>query len=469
MLAQLIKVEWRQLSADRSTLAAALLLGAAIAYGAYNGAQWVRFQNTTLAAAQAEETQRLAAIRSDIPKLAAGEKKVPPHLDPRSPAAFGRGVGARYAVMPPAPLAALAIGQSDLYPYYFKVSTGSKQTFLQNDEIENPTHLLAGRFDLAFVILYLFPLVILALSYNLVSAEKESGTLAMTLSQPVRLRKLVLAKVAVRGTFLAALALGLSIIGVALGGADLSAGGAGLHLLFWVAIVILYGAFWFALAVAVNALGVWLVLVIVVPSFMNVAVKSAYPVPSRVELIQAIRVAGDAATREGSLLLARYLEDHPEMAPAAAPGSAAPPDFYALNVAVTEQVERKVQPVLDHFDRQVANQQAMIDRLRFLSPAIVAQSALNDLAGSSAHRYQHFLAQADTFHREWRAFFNPRILRKAKLSAEEVGELPQFRFQEEPDGAVTGRFVVAFAGLLAAVGLVAIPGLAALRSYPVAG
>jgi ABC-2 type transport system permease protein len=215
--------------------------------------------------------------------------------------------------------------------------------------------------------------------------------------------------------------------------------------------------------------GVWLLLVIVVPSVMNVAVKSAYPVPSRVELIQAMRVAGDEATRQGSLLLARYLEDHPEMAPPASPGSAAPPDFYALNIAVTEQVERKVQPVLDHFDRQVANQQAMIDRLRYLSPAIVAQSALNDLAGSSTHRYQHFLAQADTFHRQWREFFNPRILRKAKMSAADVGDLPRFRFAEEPSGAVTGRFVIAFLGLLAAVGLVAIPGLAALRRYPVAG
>jgi ABC-2 type transport system permease protein len=68
----------------------------------------------------------------------------------------------KLAAMRPAATGALAIGQSDLYPYYFKISTNSKETFANNDEIENPVHLLAGRFDLAFVIVYLLPLVILA-------------------------------------------------------------------------------------------------------------------------------------------------------------------------------------------------------------------------------------------------------------------------------------------------------------------
>jgi ABC-2 type transport system permease protein len=41
------------------------------------------------------------------------------------------------------------VGQGDLLPYYVRVTTQPKQAFINNDEIENPTHLLLGRFDLA--------------------------------------------------------------------------------------------------------------------------------------------------------------------------------------------------------------------------------------------------------------------------------------------------------------------------------
>ncbi|MBM3796435.1 MAG: DUF3526 domain-containing protein, partial [Acidobacteria bacterium] len=389
-------------------------------------------------------------------------------------------MGTRYAVMPPAALGSLAIGQSDLYPYYFRVSTSSKETFINNDEIENPVHLLAGRFDLAFVFLYLYPLVILAFSYNIVSAEKESGTLALTLSQPVSLSRVVLAKILPRALFVLALSVLLSVVGVIIGGADLAAEGALWRLLLWAGVTAAYGAFWFALAIAVNALGrgsatnammladAWLLLVIVIPSVLNVAVKAAYPVPSRVELIQAIRVAGDESTRQGSQLLARYLEDHPELAPPSSkPGG--PPDFGTLQVAVNEATERKVQPVLAAFDAQLANQQRMVDRFRYLSPAIVAQAAFNDLAGSSAHRYQHFLTQVGAFHGQWREFFVPRILKKEKLSAADLDKLPAFTFREEATAAVTGRVAVAFAGLLIPLLLAGASALTALRRYPVAG
>ena len=96
---------------------------------------------------------------------------------------------------PPVPLAALAVGQSDLLPYYYDVSIYTNEsTFQQNGEVENPLNLMVGRFDLAFVVIYLLPLLVLALSYNVLSEEREQGTLALTLSQPVSARSVVAAK-----------------------------------------------------------------------------------------------------------------------------------------------------------------------------------------------------------------------------------------------------------------------------------
>lgn len=473
-----MRLEWRNLLADRTPLAAVVLLALAICYGAYNGAAWVSFQKSTIAAARSEERDRLATAQRDIGLADSGAKKFPAFTDPRLPSTVGRAAGTKYAVMPPGSLAAFAIGQSDLYPYYFRVSTQSKQTFLNNDEIENPVHLLAGRFDLAFVVVYLLPLVILAFTYNLVSAEKEAGTLAMTMSQPVALRQVVLAKAAVRALFLLGVVLVLALAAVFVGGADLAAADAWPRFGLWAAVTLVYGAFWFALAVAVNALGkasatnaialfgLWLLFVVFVPSVLSVAVQTLYPVPTRVEMIQAMRVAGDEAQRQGSQLLARYLEDHPELVPAGAPAG---PDFNALSVAVSESVERKVQPVLDRFDQQIASQQAFVDRFRFLSPAVVAQAAFNDLAGASPHRYRHFLAQADRFHRTWREYFIPRTLRKERVSSEQIASLPAFRFAEEPLDAVAGRLTAGLAGLVLPMLLVIAPALGWLRRYPIAG
>lgn len=467
------------LSADRTLFAVAAALGIAIGYGAVNGARWVRFQAQTIQAAKAEEKSRLDAIKADIPRINAGDKKVAPFVDPRLPQAMGRTVGPRYAAMPPAPLGVLAVGQSDLYPYYFKVSTNSKSTFLNSDEIENPVHLLAGRFDLAFVILYLFPLVILAFSYNVVSAEKEAGTLLLALSQPVPLSNIVMAKIRLRAMFVFGLAIGLPVAGAVLGGADLKAEGAILRLALWVGLTAGYGAFWFIVAVLINAFGkssatnamalaaVWLGFVVLIPTMLNVGVKAAYPVPSRVELIQAIRVAGEDATRQGSKLLARYLEDHPELAPAEKGGE--PPDFGTLLVALNDATERKVEPVLAEFDQQLAYQHSAVERLRFLSPAVVAQAAFNDIAGSSIHRYQHFLAQVDGYHRRWREFFNPRILRREKLSAADIDRLPEFEYRHEETSVVVKRVLVALLSLWGLVLLLSVPTFRALRRYPVAG
>jgi ABC-2 type transport system permease protein len=459
-------------------VAVALLLGIAIAYGAFNGSQWVRFQKRAIDAALTEERDRLTSVRADIGLVESGAKQVSAFADPRLPQSLGRNMGLRYAVMPPAALGSLAVGQSDLYPYYFKVSTNSRQTFVNSDEIENPVHLLAGRFDLSFVILYLFPLVILAFTYNLVSSEKEDGILALSLSQPVTLQRIVLGKVTLRAAFVIAIAVLLSIAGVLLGGANLSADGAFLRLLLWIGVTTAYGAFWFAVAVGVNSLGrssatnaialagLWLLFVVLIPSVLNVAVKSAYPVPSRIEMIQAMRVAGEDATRSSSQLLARYMEDHPEMSPS---GNASAADYGTLLVAVNDATERSVQPVLDRFDAQVASQQQIVDRFRYLSPAIVAQSAFNDLAGTGAHRYAHFLAQVAEYHSQWRAFFNPRIVKKEKISLAVIDELPAFRFREENTGDVAGRLLIALAGLIIPVAFVGGVSFLQLGRYPVAG
>ena len=462
------------LRADLTIWAVALLLCLTIAYGLYNGSAWARFQKRTITAALEEEQERLQEIKEGVRSANEGRTNPPPFRDPRAPFAVGYTLGPRYAAMPPGPLAALAVGQSDLLPYYFKVSLRSRDTLLGNDEIENPVHLLAGRFDLAFVIIYLYPLVILALSYNLLSSEKEDGTLAMTLSQPVSVRSVVLGKVALRGSFMLLLATALSLAGALLSGVDFSAPGTVLRLAMWTAVVAAYGAFWFALSVAVNALGqssaanalalsgMWLVFVLLVPSLLNVAIKSLHPVPSRVEMIQSLRTASDAVAEQRSQLMSRYFEDHPELAGARENEVT---QLAIRNVAMAEELDRRTQPVLQKFDDQLSRQQSLADRYRMLSPAVLTQSALYALAGTDTQRYKHFLGLATSYHREWHGFFNPLMLNAVKFTPAHVDRIPAFRYREEPVESVLRRVNEGLIGLIGADIVMALLALWGLTKY----
>jgi ABC-2 type transport system permease protein len=479
MFRRIIRHEWRTMAADRSLGLVAVLFTAVVVYGVSNGTSWVQFQRQTLAAAARDEEKRLAELRREVAAIEAGAQPTDALHDPRSPALVAGYRGQRYAMAQPGPLAALAVGQGDLYPYYFKMTNRSKQTFVNNDEIENPTNLLAGRFDLGFVTVFLFPLLILALSYNLISGEREQGTLAMALAQPVRLRTLALSKVASRAAVVLAVAIGLSVAAGVLAGVDLARPGTLGRLTMWAAVVAAYGAFWFALAVAVNALGhgsatnaialvaSWLALVVIVPSLVNIAVTSLHPVPSRVEQILAMREASSAASARGSKVLSKYYEDHPELVPAGK--DTAPADFMVTSQAVQESVDLSIAPVLERYNVQLAKQQALVDRLRFLSPAIVVQEALNDVAGTSLACHKHFLDQVDEYHRAWQAFFVPKIMRRERLKGSDFAAIPEFHFREESIGAVSGRAAVGMAGLLLPTLGVGVLGLAALRRYPVLG
>jgi ABC-2 type transport system permease protein len=342
-------------------------------------------------------------------------------------------------------------------------------------ETENPTRLLTGRFDVAFVIVYLYPLLILALSYNLLSFEKEEGTLALALSQPVPLGLLILGKVLLRGLVFVVFVVSLTAIASLVGGVPLSTADAFLRFCLWTSVVAVYGLFWFAIAVGVAAMGqpsatnamvlagAWLTVTVLLPSAFNLAAITLYPVPSRVEMIQAVREASDDANAEGARLLGQYYQDHPELS--VHTPERATSDFNLVRLAVDERIEKQVRPVVAAYDEQLERQQRMIGRLRFLSPAVLVQDALNDLSGSGSERHRTFIGQVVRYHQAWRNYFVPLVIRKAQM--DNYQQVPRFTFVEEPLSTVAQRVTVGLIGLASATLLTAGFGFSRLRRYSV--
>jgi ABC-2 type transport system permease protein len=476
---RIIRHEWRLLAADPGVWLTVLLLAGSIGYALWNGAGWARFQQAAIAGATQDterRVQRLLSMMDTIPADAAPPE--PFTLDPRVPALVGGSVGAPYAMLPPTPLAALAVGQSDLHASYVKISTRSQQTVASPEEIDNPSNLVTGRFDLAFVLVYLLPLLVLVLSYDLLSSEREQGTIGLLLSQPISLRRLLLAKIASRVALVIAVVVGTTLVGLWFTGAMPNGDGVAERLLLWIGVVIGYALFWLGLAAAVNLAGwssatnaialaaAWLALALVGPALLNVAVKSTHPVPSRVELIGALREASNEANTRGSALLARYYEDHPELVPAS--DSLDLEDFMTRLYSVQDAVDRELAPLLAQFDSQLTRQQALVRRFRIFSPAIATQEALSDISGTGLARYTRFREQVAAFQRVWQDFFVPRIFRRALLTRADYDAMPRFSYREESNGEVAGRVLNGLAGLV--VPLVLVWSLVALglRRYTVA-
>ena len=378
-------LEWTILKRDRSALGVLLLFAAFLISAAVAGGNHASELAESLAKSQLEEKERIESLSEELTTLT-GTQKPLRSKDPRNTVWMGQTGAARLAVMPPAPLAPIAMGQRDLHPQAVRVT--SAVDLIRERETETPmagpTRLQTGAFDPAFLFVVLFPLVIIALSYELLSAERESGTLAMLLSQPVSQGALVLGKALARLTALGMLTLVFAAVGLLIAGAKLTAPGALLHFTLYAALLLAWASFWFAAAVYVNSrgsgsaknalvlVGVWLVLVIVLPGLVNVGINSFYPPPSRVELLHEAREASQDVERELNLLQGRHDID-------ANKGDAA-----KQVVKVQEELAKRSEPVLKELNDQLRARQEVLDILRFASPAIMVQIALEDIAGSGS-------------------------------------------------------------------------------------
>lgn len=438
-----MRQELRLLGAERALWGMALLFTLLIGYALYNGMVQARDRTRAQAELLRHDDQTRAAQLARLQRLLDGTEAATPFGNPANPEHMAGGYGAHHAWMPAAPLAPVALGQTDLFPSQFKVSYQSKVGFIHNDDIENPWHLLSGHFDLAFVIVYLLPLLIIALGYNLLSAERESGTLRLLLSQPLALPTLLLGKVGVRAIVL----LGMAVVvpaGFLLEARPAETLQAGNAALWWVLLVGSYAFFWFALVVAVNAFGRssatnamvlvigWVLLVLVMPVLLNLAVTQASPAPSRTELAARIRVVtAQAMTRHAKLLATDYQHiGKPELL-LPKDGHIALSGRSLANYQIEREVDDAIQPELVRFQVQQSRQQALVARYEAVSPAAVVYDGMTALAGNGQRRHAHFMQRVDSYHRAWKGFFFPRIDAGVAIAPADFARFPTYEWREE--------------------------------------
>ena len=198
MWARVFRMEWRLMSRDRGMVTSMLLFGLLVSVAAKLGS--TQLEQMNLGVTQLEERNR-AGFTESLSRLKELSSTNEPKQgrDLRDPFMGQEGL-TPLIHLPTGPMAVLAVGQRATFPQSMRVAMGVHLTPEENTEapMVSPTNLNLGAFDLAFVFVVIFPLLMIALVYGVLSGERERGTLAMLLSQPISQKQLVFGKTTAR-------------------------------------------------------------------------------------------------------------------------------------------------------------------------------------------------------------------------------------------------------------------------------
>ncbi|WP_394840070.1 DUF3526 domain-containing protein [Pendulispora rubella] len=455
----LCRGEWLLLRRDRTAWIAYLFFTVVCLAALAQGVSTARREAAFRSELAGEEASRIAALQGEMGALGRGGKSPEAWQDPRNAGAMGRGRGATYAMLPAEPFDALRVARTQVV----SVTTAAGPLEGATGNLENPRLQGIGPFDLAFVLVVLLPLFVLGLTFDVVARDRESFVLRLLLSQGIHARRAYAMRAAVRTLPLVLVAVASVLLGLAFsptGHAPYSDVGLvtvaiAVYALFWACVAVaLQGIFHAAAASGLASLAAWFFLVVAAPVLLEAHVEARVPIPSRTERTMLVREATRQASLEGSKLLARYYEDHPDLAQSGARPD--PDDYYARQIASRARVRTAAAPVEASYHDALTAQRALVRRYSAASPVVVLDRLLDDLAGTSRERHDAFSEQVTTFQRYFSAWFDRKVLVHEPLTAASLTERPAFTFV--PAARADGGWTLGALGLWAALALFAASG-----------
>jgi len=333
-------------------------------------------------------------------------------------------------------LAGLAIGHRDIQSSVKSVNIRNLEEQKHSTKLLNPFYQLLGNMDFSFVLIYLFPLIIIALCFNLLSEEKESGTWKLVLSQSENPQRVLQTKLGIRIMSVLLPLFGLLIIGKFYLKIPLDAAFTAFSLT-----AVFYVFFWFALAwwvislqksSAQNALILlltWVLLTIVIPASVNALVINLYPVP---EAYSTVVESRDGYHTKWDLpkepTIKKFTDHYPQFVKYKHPEGKSFGWFWYF----------AMQQLGD--DAAAASSKAMKAKLQqrnnfsqtigYFFPSMHAQLSVNALSRSDMTNYLNFLNQLEAFHEAKRLYFYPKIFDDLPIEDENWADLKLEFYQD---------------------------------------
>ncbi|MBL7727980.1 MAG: DUF3526 domain-containing protein [Dinghuibacter sp.] len=327
-------------------------------------------------------------------------------------------------VNPASPLSGLSIGQKDVNTSVQAPTIRGLEAQKYDTDIRNPYGLMAGNFDLGFVLLFLFPLVIIALCYNLYSEEKEKGTWPLLRVQYAGTTKYLLLKLSIPFLLVTGVQLVLYLLACGLLPLRADRYFAGFMLGNY-----LYTCSWFALCLlavsfrksssftAIVLVSAWLLLNIVVPAAVNDYVTRKYPVPESLSVMLKQR---DGYHKKWDIprdsTMALFFKQYPQYAQYTWQQEGFNwLWYYAMQHLGDAEAAHDAQLLAQKLQQRERSARSIS---RFF-PTLFTQLHNNELAQSHLGNYIQFLDSTTRFHEQLRQHFYPKIFTAAPVLQEQ--------------------------------------------------
>ncbi len=157
-----------------------------------------------------------------------------------------------------------------------------------------------------------------------------------------------------------------------------------------------------------------------------------------------MRAAKAEAAREQERLTKDYFADHPDLFVS----DEALPAYYTNVFLANQQIEARTAPIAGAFDAARRQRQALVERLQYLSPPLIADRVLNVIAGADAARAQSYRAQTLAALAALTETLEPVIVSRRRLPLSDYDALPAFVFKEPPLEIVVTRIAAPLSFLL---------------------
>ena len=418
---KLLALELRLLLRGHAVLAGTAVILAAGLFGLFHGHTVIARQQAAIAQSPALQDEEHRGILGPVPPSSnAGDQLYYLYF---------------HTVREPSPWAPVAIGQRDVQAFNLKVTIRALQEQLYNAEFGNPLLAAFGNFDLAFVIVVLAPLLVIALTFNVLSGDQEAGTWDLVRSQPRHPLGVLGVKFALRA---AAAWLPLVLLQVmATIAFDLPfdarwltvAAGTLAYVLFWVLAAVAVAAWRRSSDVNVLILlGVWIVCTVLGPALVNVAAAARYPLPEALELTVLARQGYHSAwDRPLAETMERFYQRYPEWRTVAIPTNTYSNGWY---YAMQQRGDELARPAADSYRRTLQERERWVASMSVVFPPAVLQRALTGVARTDLDAYLAYLDSVAAHHERVKQHFLPVIFSDATVAEVDWTAAPRHRHRD---------------------------------------
>ncbi|MEO0338446.1 MAG: DUF3526 domain-containing protein [Bacteroidota bacterium] len=312
-------------------------------------------------------------------------------------------------------MAGLSIGQNDIRQAAQLVNIRNLEEQKNAYELMNPYFQLLGNLDFSFLLVYLFPLIIIALSFNLWSEEKESGRWPLLSVQSDRPNGIIASKLLLRFVVILAILFALLTIAILYLGLPFDS-----SLFIFASISVLYICFWFSLSWWVISLGkssrsnaitlliAWILLTTIIPATANSAVSYLYPIPEAYETTidsrDGYHSKWDQPKEEA---IDPFKEIYPEYAAFNHPEEASFSWFWYY--AMQHMGDEEAQEARTAMKEKLHKRNELTKQIGYFIPSIHTQLSMNAICRTDMTNYLNYLEALESFHEDLRLSFYSEI------------------------------------------------------------